>query len=138
MRVDDFPAELTPLQGAMPVWCATVDAAMWRHAAEDVREKGGRLVALWGAPRCCAHDPSIRSGLVWLKLPLMPQQLLYPDIGDILPRRQPHAAGPAFDLVGVRADSRDQRRWLRHGAWPGDQFPLRESFDGTHHWPNSG
>jgi len=137
MRVDDFPAELTPLQGAMPVWCATVDAAMWRHAAEDVREKGGRLVALWGARAAVHMTLTIRSGLVWLKLPLMPQQLLYPDIGDIFPAAN-RMQRAAFDLVGVRADSRDQRRWLRHGAWPGDQFPLRESFDGTHHWPNSG
>ena len=123
MRVDDFPAELTPLQGAMPAWCATVDAAMWRHAAQDVREKGGRLVALWGAGAAVHMTLTIRSGLVWLKLPLMPQQLLYPDISDIFPAAN-RMQRAAFDMVGVRADSRDQRRWLRHGAWPGDQFPL--------------
>ena len=137
MHVDDFPAELTSLQGAMPAWCATVDAAMWRRAAQDVREKGGRLVALWGARVAVHMTLTIRSGLVWLTLPLMPQQLLYPDISDIFPAAN-RMQRAAFDMIGVRADSRDQRRWLRHGAWPGDQCPLRESFDGTHHWPNSG
>jgi len=137
MRVDDFPVELIPLQGAMPAWRATVDAAMWRRAAQDSREKGGRLVALWGANSAVHMTLAIRSGLVWLTLELTPQQLVYPDISDIFPAAN-RMQRAAFDMGGVRADGRDQRRWLRHGAWPEDQFPLRESFDATRGWPNSG
>jgi Ni,Fe-hydrogenase III large subunit len=137
MRVDDFPAELTPMPAAMPAWRATVDTAMWRRAAQDTRDKGGRLVALWVANSAVHMTLTIRSGLVWLTLPLTPQQLVYPDVSDIFPAAN-RMQRAAFDMVGVRADGRDQRRWLRHGAWPEDQFPLSESFDGTHVWSNSG
>jgi hypothetical protein len=39
----------------------------------------------------------------------------------------------AFDLMGVQAvapDGRapDARRWLRHGAWSAEEFPLRRDF----------
>ena len=51
MRIEDFPVELTPVPGAMPVWRGTVSGAQWRTFAQQVRSKGGRLVALWGADR---------------------------------------------------------------------------------------
>jgi Ni,Fe-hydrogenase III large subunit len=35
-----------------------------------------------------------------------------------------------FDLLGVRASgAEDSRQWLRHGAWPPHEFPLRRGFD---------
>jgi len=39
----------------------------------------------------------------------------------------------AFDLMGVRAtgagaEEPDARRWLRHGAWSSEEFPLRRDF----------
>src|SRR5258706_3563839 len=33
------------------------------------------------------------------------------------------------DLLGIRAIADDTRKWLRHGAWPGDAFPLRKDFE---------
>ncbi|MBI2290956.1 MAG: NADH-quinone oxidoreductase subunit C, partial [Betaproteobacteria bacterium] len=34
-----------------------------------------------------------------------------------------------YDLFGVRAEGAlDQRKWLRHAAWPADVFPLRKDF----------
>ena len=135
MRVDDFPIELTPVLGAVPVWRAMVDAATWRRAAQDVRDKGGRLVALWGADnsgRAAGYSVhaafTIRSGLVWLELVLPARQPIYPDLSDVFPAAN-RMQRAAFDLVGVRADGSDQRRWLRHGAWPENQFPLRAEFD---------
>jgi Ni,Fe-hydrogenase III large subunit len=36
----------------------------------------------------------------------------------------------AFDLLGLRAEGAvDDRKWLRHGAWPANTFPLRKDFD---------
>src|SRR5260370_7422822 len=37
----------------------------------------------------------------------------------------------AYEMFGVSAaNAADQRKWLRHAAWPEDLFPLRKSFDG--------
>ena len=49
MKLEDFEFELSQLPGAMPVWSGRVDAHQWRAACQQVRDKGGRLVALWGA-----------------------------------------------------------------------------------------
>ncbi|HET7160676.1 MAG TPA: hypothetical protein VFI62_16880 [Burkholderiales bacterium] len=47
MKLEDFQLELSPLAGAMPVWHAQrVDARQWRTACRQVKDKGGRLVAL--------------------------------------------------------------------------------------------
>jgi hypothetical protein len=48
MKLEDFQIELRQLRGAMPVWLGRVDAQQWRIACRQVRDKGGRLVALWG------------------------------------------------------------------------------------------
>ena len=47
MKIEDFPFEMRPLPGAMPVWHAIVDAEQWLTAAQQVREPGrspGRAV----------------------------------------------------------------------------------------------
>ncbi|MDP2706367.1 MAG: Ni,Fe-hydrogenase III large subunit, partial [Burkholderiales bacterium] len=49
MKLEDFDIELKPLPGAMPVWQGRVDAQQWRAVCQQVRDEGGRLVALWGA-----------------------------------------------------------------------------------------
>jgi len=41
----------------------------------------------------------------------------------------------AYDLVGIRADDKDSRKWLRHGAWPENAFPLCKDFDAAAHVP---
>lgn len=142
MRLEDFDFELTPLPGAMPVWHGRVDAQQWRRACEQVREKGGRLVALWGADNrdrgegFTVHAAlTVRSGLVVIALPLAAD--VFPDVSDIFP-----AAGrmqrAVYDLLGLRAQgAADQRKWLRHAAWPADVFPLRKDFPG-HRAPVTG
>ena len=133
MKLEDFQIELKQLPSAMPVWHGRVDAEQWRTACRQVREKGGRLVALWGADYSdrgagfAVHAAlTVQPGLLVVTLPLAGEN--FPDISDIFP-----AAGrmqrAAFDLCGLWAEgATDQRKWLRHAAWPADVFPLRKAF----------
>lgn len=104
-----------------------VDAAGWRHAFESAAEAGGRLGALWGSDeRDREEDFAVQAILVLpdrLVCPRLTVKANYPDVSDLF--------GPAarmqravYDLLGVRA-GRDERGWLRHGAWCDGTFPLR-------------
>ena len=143
MRIEDFTVELTPVPGAMPVWRGTVSAAQWRTLAQQVRSKGGRLVALWGADRADrgggfeVHAAmTARAGLVWLTLPVPSEQPECPDIAEIFPSAN-RMQRAMFDMLGVRAvGGDDYRPWLRHAAWPTHSFPLRKSFDPAAAHPN--
>jgi len=136
MKAAELDLLLTPLPGAMPAWRATVAADQWRETARRVRERGGRLVALWASDETArtggyaAHAAlAVRDGLLWLTLPIVHDPAEFPDISAIFPDAD-RMQRAAFDLVGVRAaDAEDQRRWLRHGAWPKGTYPLRKSFD---------
>ena len=135
MRLEDSDIELAQLPGAMPVGHGRVDARQWRTACLQVRDKGGRLVALWGSDRSdragglAVHAAlTVRSGLIVIRLPLCGES--FPDISDIFPAAN-RMQRAVQDLYGVRAEgAADQRKWLRHAAWPGNVFPLRKSFDG--------
>jgi Ni,Fe-hydrogenase III large subunit/Ni,Fe-hydrogenase III component G len=131
MKLEDFQIELKPLPGAMPVWHGRVDAQQWRAACQQVRDKGGRLVALWGADNSdrgegfAVHAAlTVQSGLLVIVLPLAGAG--FPDVADIFPAAT-RMQRAIFDLFGVRAEgAADQRKWLRHAAWPADVFPLRK------------
>ncbi len=141
MRVEDFQIELRELPGAMPVWHGRVDRDGWRTAARDVSEKGGRLVALWGADDTdvgggfAVHAAlTIRSGLLVITLPVENER--FPDISDLFPAAN-RMQRAAYDLFGLRAEhAADQRKWLRHAAWPENVFPLRKSFDARQRFPS--
>jgi Ni,Fe-hydrogenase III large subunit/Ni,Fe-hydrogenase III component G len=136
MKAAELELPLTPLPGAMPVWRATVDAQQWRETTLRVRGRGGRLVALWAGDETnraggyVVHAAlCVRDGLLWLTLPTALQPPEFPDLAGIFPDAD-RMQRAAFDLVGVRAaDAQDQRRWLRHGAWPKGTYPLRKGFD---------
>ena len=51
MRIEDFDIELSPIPGAVPAWRGEADATQWRALCQRVRDKGGRLLALWGSDR---------------------------------------------------------------------------------------
>jgi len=136
VRVEDFDVALAAIPGAVASWQGEVDDTSWRRLCQQVRERGGRLLALWasdgrpGGSGLAMHAALvIRSELVCLTLPV--QGEAYPGIADIFPvaNRMQRAVA---DLVGLHAnDARDMRPWLRHGAWPADLFPLRSDVDGT-------
>ncbi|HSF22390.1 MAG TPA: NADH-quinone oxidoreductase subunit C [Burkholderiales bacterium] len=133
MKLEDFQLELTQLPNAMPVWHGRVDARQWRTASQQVRDKGGRLVALWAADnrdRGAAFSVhaalTVQSGLLVITLPLHGES--FPDVSDIFPgaNRMQRAA---YDLFGVKAENAaDRRKWLRHAAWRAEEFPLRKDF----------
>ncbi len=141
MKLEDFQIELKQLPGAMPVWQGRVDAQRWRTACQQVRDKGGRLIALWGSDNSdreagyAVHVAlTVRAGLVVISLPLTGGS--FPDVADIFPAAN-RMQRAVHDLFGVHAEgAADQRKWLRHAAWPGDVFPLRKSFDGGTVCPN--
>ena len=135
MKLEDFQLELTQLAGAMPVWHGRVDAQQWRTACQQVRDKGGRLVALWGADNsdrgtgfAVQAALTVQSGLLVITLPLAGAS--FPDLSDIFPAAN-RMQRALHDLLGVSAESAaDRRKWLRHAAWPETAFPLRKSFNG--------
>jgi Ni,Fe-hydrogenase III large subunit/Ni,Fe-hydrogenase III component G len=117
------------LPGALPAWFAQIEAGELRAVAE----KAQRLVALWASDETTSFALHVAlasgEGLLWLKVPLEREHPRYPGIGDLFPAAS-RMQRAAYDLVGVHADGGgDNRKWLRHGAWPAGVFPLRKDFD---------
>jgi len=133
MNLENFDFEVTPIPGAMPVWRARVDADEWRHACRHAREKGGRLVALWGADdrdrerAFTVHAAlSVQSGLVIVSLSADGGR--FPDVSDIFPAAS-RMQRAVHDLLGLEVEgAADRRKWLRHAAWGENDFPLRKDF----------
>ncbi len=136
MSIGDFDLAFAPLESAVEVRTARVDAALWRTLCVHVAAGGGRLVALWGSQRSAAHGDghsgfavhaayATQAEFAVITLPL--QDATYPDISDFFPvairlQRAVH------DLLGLRAEgAADARKWLRHAAWPPEVFPLRKA-----------
>jgi Ni,Fe-hydrogenase III large subunit/Ni,Fe-hydrogenase III component G len=135
MKVSDLVVGLRRMPGAAQAFHAVVDGAAWRLTAHQVWEGGGRLIALWASDEgrtLAVHVAlGLPDGLVWLTLPLPEQSPEYPELGDLFTAAN-RMQRAAFDLVGVRArGAEDERRWLRHGAWPAGAYPLRKAVDST-------
>jgi Ni,Fe-hydrogenase III large subunit/Ni,Fe-hydrogenase III component G len=135
MKLENLDIEFSEISCAVPAWRATVDAAQWREACRRAVFDGGRLVALWGSDDSdigkglAVHAALvIRPGLAVITLPLADNR--YPDISDIFPAAS-RMQRAVRDLLGLAAEgAADERRWLRHAAWPADVFPLRKEFSG--------
>ena len=127
--------DLQPVAGAVPAWRAEVDAQQWRAACQAAASAGGRLAALWASDERDRGGGfrvhallALYEGLAWLQLRVPENAPAYPDVSDLFgcARRMQRAAA---DLVGVRPEgAADRRKWLRHGAWPEQAFPLRRDF----------
>jgi Ni,Fe-hydrogenase III large subunit/Ni,Fe-hydrogenase III component G len=136
MKLKELDIEVEPIAGAMPAFRASVAAAELPEVCGWAHARKARLVALWGSDETrrgagyALHVAlAFPSGLVWLSVALPSEDPRYPGIAEIYP-----AAGrmqrACADLLGIRPDEgADARKWLRHGAWPGDAFPLRKDFD---------
>ncbi len=124
------------LPGAVPVFTVEVNAIDWSASCRLMREQGGRLVALWGSERATEFAVHVAlaaaEGLIVLTLPVSRADAVYPGIEAIFPAAN-RMQRALYDLLGLRAQGADDNRpWLRHAAWPADEFPLRAAFDGAH------
>ena len=130
----EIPLDATPLRGAVQARRAQLSPPALHAECERAKAQGARLIALWG---CDDTDLGrgfvlhvallLRAGLLCIDVPLGTEHPHYASIADIFPAalRMQRAA---YDLLGIHAQgSPDQRKWLRHGAWPGGVFPLRRS-----------
>ena len=131
MRVCGIDLALEPMPAPLPMFYGKVHPGQWSAASEMFALAGGRLLSLWGSDRgeddlsiCAAY--ALAEGLIWLELPLAPDDARYPDLAPHFPfagRMQRAAA----DLCGIAARSAvDCRPWLAHGAWPAAYLPLRQ------------
>jgi Ni,Fe-hydrogenase III large subunit/Ni,Fe-hydrogenase III component G len=131
MKLPDLDLDFAELPSAAAAWHTVVDARTWHALCARTAEEGGRLVALWGSERQAAsyavHAALVlRPGLFVVTFPLAGEE--YPDVSALFPpaNRMQRAIS---DLLGLHAaGAADTRKWLRHGAWPADVFPLRRSF----------
>jgi len=135
MKLKELPIDVVPLAGAAPAFRASVPPAELRALCEQARARKARLVALWGSDETRRRAGyalhlalALPSGLLWLSLALPRKDPRYPGIADIYPAADRMQRACA-DLLGIRADDADSRKWLRHGAWPEGEFPLRKDFD---------
>jgi Ni,Fe-hydrogenase III large subunit/Ni,Fe-hydrogenase III component G len=127
--------------GAFPARRLTVPAEQWVHTAASLREADARLLALWGTDeRDRGADFAVYaallkpSRLLLLELRLPAQTPTFPSLTSVFPcaGRMERAV---YDLLGARAEGGDTRPWLRHAAWPQEEFPLRRDFDGERRHP---
>jgi Ni,Fe-hydrogenase III large subunit/Ni,Fe-hydrogenase III component G len=133
--MNELPLQARPIAGAMPTFHAAVEAGELRGLCQQARTQQARLVALWGSDETVRGGGyalhlalALPAGLLWLSVPLAREHPSYPGIADIYPCAD-RMQRAAHDLVGMLAQGdSDQRKWLRHGAWPGDVFPLRKEF----------
>jgi Ni,Fe-hydrogenase III large subunit/Ni,Fe-hydrogenase III component G len=136
--------KLSRMTDALPAWTGEIAPDDLYEICQQVRDGGGRLVALWGSdarPRgFMLHVVLVNeTGMVCLNVLLSADQPAYPDISRIFPAAN-RMQRATFDMLGICAqDAPDQRKWLRHAAWSSDSFPLRKDFDAslhTHPHPN--
>ncbi|MBI4756642.1 MAG: NADH-quinone oxidoreductase subunit C [Betaproteobacteria bacterium] len=136
MRIGDNEWPLEQRPGCTPVWRGRVPAERLPALAHDVRGCGGQLTALWGSDDrhlgggFAIHVAfGIPQGTAWVSSDLGAEAPAYPDLSAVFPQAD-RMQRAAFDLLGIVASGAvDARRWLRHGAWPEDAWPLRRDFD---------
>ncbi|MFN3750214.1 MAG: NADH-quinone oxidoreductase subunit C [Thiobacillus sp.] len=136
MKIGEHEWHLEPL--GRHIWRGRLESGQLLALTRAVKEEGGQLVALWGSDdRHLAggfgiHTALLASaGLVWVSCALAADNPAYPDLAHIFPQAD-RMQRATFDLLGIRAtDAVDDRKWVRHGAWPANVFPLRKDFDSS-------
>src|SRR5512135_340134 len=138
MPIKHSHLKLTRLTDALPAWTGEVAVDDLHEICQQVRDGGGRLVALWGSDvrqQGGGHGFMLHvllvneTGMVCLNVPLPAEHPNYPDVSGIFPAAS-RMQRAAYDMLGIYAhDGHDHRKWLRHGAWHSGSFPLRKDFN---------
>jgi Ni,Fe-hydrogenase III large subunit/Ni,Fe-hydrogenase III component G len=128
------------LPSPIPARRAQVSSGVLLPACRLAWEQGGRLLALWASDerdlgrgycvRVALADPA---GITVLEHTLPDAGGVFADLAQIFPAAN-RMQRAAFDLVGIGAESDDQRPWLWLASWPIDQFPLRRDFLPSPKW----
>jgi Ni,Fe-hydrogenase III large subunit/Ni,Fe-hydrogenase III component G len=134
MKISEHDWHLEPF--GKHIWRGRLESGQLLALTRAVKEEGGQLIALWGSDdRHLAGGFGIHAallasaGLVWVSCALAAENPAYPDLAHIFPQAD-RMQRATFDLLGILAtDAVDDRKWLRHGAWPANVFPLRKDFD---------
>lgn len=114
----------------------SVDEQGWLDRALEIAEAHGRLVTLWGRNTesdayevyAVYFDPS--RGLSGVLFTLSGERNTYPDLSELFPAAD-RMQRTIWDLLGIAAfGSSDSRRWLDHGSWGRNYYPLRKSNSG--------
>ena len=124
--------------GSAPVWSGRVAAPLWLSLGQAIHGQGGRLMGLWGEDRRAAEGCFLvhgaflfEQGLLLAEQEVSAARPETPSLAAIFPAAN-RMERTLYDLLGIRAQGlADQRPWLRHQAWPEDQFPLRADFPGS-------
>ena len=132
MLVADLRLDARPVPGEVRAYTVDVGAIAWRDCARRVREGGGRLVALWGGDRRDLGEGfevrasyELSDALLCVRHAMPAESPRYPGVEAWFPAAA-RMQRTVRDLVGIAVlDAQDSRPWLRHGAWPEDQHPLR-------------
>jgi Ni,Fe-hydrogenase III large subunit/Ni,Fe-hydrogenase III component G len=140
MNVAPLGLAAAPLPAGIPAQRAQVSSGQLLTACRLAWENGGRLVALWASDErdrargfCIRVVVEDRDGLTMLEHTLPDADARYPDLTPIFPAAN-RMQRATYDLLGVAAESDDQRPWLWLASWPIDQFPLRRDFVPSGKW----
>ena len=136
MKIGEHDWHLDPL--GTHIWRGRMETGQLLALARAVKEDGGQMIALWGSDdRHLGGGFGIHAafltgaGLAWVSSALPTEAPAYPDLAHIFPQAD-RMQRATFDLLGIHAEGAvDARKWLRHGAWPADVFPLRKDFDSS-------
>ncbi|BAO43478.1 hydrogenase large subunit [Thiolapillus brandeum] len=119
-------------QKLAPAHVLEIDAEDWGRAARQASLMEYRWCGLWGDENagqirvyaCLENDGDylVLQTAVATDMPVLPSHVPSYPIAD---RPERHAQ----DMLGlVFSDSPDERRWIRHQAWPESSYPLRRNF----------
>jgi len=133
MKIGEHDWHLEPF--GSHIWRGRMEAGQLLALTRAVKEEGGQLIALWGSDdRHLGDGFAIHAafltgaGLAWVSSALPADEPAYPDLAHIFPQAD-RMQRATFDLLGITAsDAVDDRKWLRHGAWPANVFPLRKDY----------
>lgn len=139
MQIKYPSLQLERMSGAIPAWQGNIGVGDMLPICRNVRDGGGRLVALWGSDQRAQQKDFVlhvllvnEIGLLCLHVRVSERQPVYTDLSELFPVAD-RMQRATYDLLGIYPHQDVPRRpWLRHGAWRADSFPLRKDFDAQH------